>query len=121
MTTNAPPPESELAAEFRRLGENLQQAATSAWQSEEAQRFRQELQTGLKALEGGLREAAAGPTGQRIKAEAEDFAARVRAGQVENRLRSDLLTALRAVNAALTKNAAPPPETPPTDNASGML
>ena len=61
------------------------------------------------------------PTGQRIKAEAEDFAARVKAGQVENQLRNDLLAALKAVNAALAKNAEPHAEPPPTDNNSGML
>ena len=96
MTSNPPPPESELSEEFRRLGENLKQAATAAWQSEEAQKFRQELQTGLRALESGLRDAAASPTGQRIKTEAEEIPARVRSGQVENQLRNDLLAALKA-------------------------
>ena len=60
MTSNPPPPESELSEEFRRLGENLKQAATTAWQSEEAQKFRQELQTGLRALESGIRDASPG-------------------------------------------------------------
>ncbi len=99
----------DLAAEFLKLGQNLKQAAEAAWVSPEGQRLRGEIKSGLQALEKGLSEAAAemttGETGQKLKAEVEDFSARVRSGQVEARLREDLLAALRAVNTHLDKAA----------------
>lgn len=116
MTSTPPPPESELSEEFRRLAENLKQAAAAAWHSEESQKLKQEIRTGLHALEAGLKgateEFASSETGQRVKAGVEDFSARVRSGEVEGRLRQDLLAALRAVNETLQKNTGP---TGPTD------
>jgi len=98
------------------LGQNLGSALRAAWESDEGQQLRRELSTGLSALERSLRSAAAdlsaGETGQRLKGEVEDFGQRVRSGQVESQLRSDLLSALRAVNTELTKagRRATPPE-----------
>jgi hypothetical protein len=104
-------PEGDLMDEFRQLGNNLAAAARSAWQSEESQKLRNEIKVGLAALEAGLRQASAevtsGETGQRIKSEVEDFSARVRSGQVESQLRSDLLAALRKVNSELEKATRP--------------
>jgi hypothetical protein len=106
-----PPPEGDLLDEFRQLGRNLAAAARSAWQSEESQKLRNELRVGLAALEAGLKQASAevtsGETGQRIKAEVNDFSERVRSGQVESRLRDDLLAALRKVNSELEKATRP--------------
>ncbi len=111
MTSTPPPPEGELSEELRKLGENLKQAAQAAWHSEESQKLKQELRTGLRALEAGLKDATTefktGETGQRLKAEVHDFSARVRSGQVESQVRQDLLAALRAVNDTLQKNAHP--------------
>ena len=117
MTSTPPPPEGELSDELRKLGENLKQAAQAAWQSEESQKLKQELRSGLRALEAGLRDATTGETGQRIKADVEDFSARVRSGQVESQVRQDLLAALRLVNAALQKSAEPKG---PDDKPSSM-
>ena len=104
-------PESDLSAELRELGRNLKTAAKTAWQSEESRRLQQELKAGMAALEAGLREAGAdiqsGETGQRIRKEADDFRERVRTGEMETRLRTDLLSALRTVNAELKKAAQP--------------
>jgi hypothetical protein len=114
MTT--PPPEGDLFDEFRKLGQNLSEAARAAWHSEESQKLRQELKVGLAALEAGLRQAGAevtsGETGQRIKSEVEDFSERVRTGQVESQLRRDLLAALRKVNEELQKATQPRGEPP---------
>ncbi|MCC6188727.1 MAG: hypothetical protein IT318_06805 [Anaerolineales bacterium] len=118
--TTPPPPEDDLLAEFRQLGRNLVAAARSAWESDESQKLRQEIKVGLAALEAGLRQASAevtsGETGQRIKAEVEDFSERVRTGQVESQLRNDLLAALRKVNEELQKatptEGQPPGRTP---------
>jgi hypothetical protein len=100
-------PEGELSAELRELGENLKSAARAAWESEESKRLQQELKSGLAALEDRLRETGSeintGEAQQRVRAEAHAFGERVRSGEVEARLRTDLLAALRTVNAELKK------------------
>lgn len=121
MTSTPPPPESELSEEFRRLAENLKQAAAAAWHSEETQKLKQEIRVGLQALETGLKgataEFAASETGQRVKAGVEDFSERVRSGEVESRVRQDLLAALWVVNETLQKSTQPkgPADTPSGD------
>jgi uncharacterized lipoprotein YmbA len=111
-----------LSEELRKLGENLKAAAQAAWHSEESQKLRQELRSGLSALEAGLKgatnEFTSGETGQRLKADVHDFSERVRSGQVETQVRQDLLAALRAVNETLQKNSAPKP---PDDKPAGMV
>jgi hypothetical protein len=118
---SATPPEGDLPDEFRKLGQNLKAALKSAWTSEEGRRLQRELQTGLAALQTGLSEAAteltAGPTGQQLRAEMEDLGQRLRSRQVESAVKSELLSALRAVNAELQKAAQPragdrPPDEP---------
>jgi hypothetical protein len=46
--TDPLPPENDLAAEFRRLGENLRSALQSAWESEERLRLQDEIERGLR-------------------------------------------------------------------------
>ena len=107
--------EGELSDELRELGRNLKSAAKAAWESEESRRLQQELRSGMAALEAGLREAGneinTGETGQRLRQDVHNFQERVRSGQVETQLRSDLLSALRTVNAEL-KKASQPAEKP---------
>ena len=104
-------PEGDLSAELRDLGRNLKTAAKTAWESEESRRLQQELKTGLAALEAGLREASgelSSPEArQRVRTEVHDIGERLRSGQVETRLRSDLLAALRTLNAELKKASQP--------------
>jgi hypothetical protein len=100
-------PESDLSAELRALGHNLKTAAKTAWESEESRRLQQEIKTGLAALEAGLREASgelsSSETRQRVRSEVHEMGERFRGGQVETQLRSNLLAALRTVNAELKK------------------
>ena len=102
-------PEGDLSAELRELGRNLKTAAKAAWESEESRRLQQELRNGLAALEAGLRDASgevgSPETRQRVRTEVHEFGARVRSGEVETQLRTDLLAALRTVNAELKKAA----------------
>src|SRR5438270_7147258 len=119
MSTENPNPEGDVSAELSELGRNLKNAAKAAWESEESRRLQQELKTGLAALEAGLREAsddfASGEAGQRVRGEAREFRERVRSGQVPGQLRTDLLSALRMVNAELKKASRPP--SPPADKS----
>lgn len=121
MTTK--PPEDDLPGEFLRLGHNLRDAVKAVWDSEEGRRLQRDIKTGLSALEAGLKEAAEELTqsevGQRVKDEMHDLGQRVRAGDVESRVKSDLLEALRTVNRELQKVSRragqPPSDQPPTE------
>jgi len=101
------PPAGDLSAELLELGHNLKMAAKTVWESEESRRLQQELKQGLAALETGLREAASDETRQRVRDETHEFSQRVRSGQIETQLRTDLLQALRTVNAELKKATKP--------------
>jgi hypothetical protein len=100
-----PQAESDLAEEFRRLGNSLQEALKTAWESEERKSLTKEIQDGLEALGDSVRQAtsefAEGPAGQRMKTEIDEFTDRVRSGHVTAELRQDLIAALRKVNAEL--------------------
>jgi mevalonate kinase len=100
-----PQAEGDLAEEFRRLGNSLQEALKTAWESEERRSLTKEIQDGLDALGDSVKQAASefaeSSTGQRVKAEVDEFADRVRSGQVTAELREDLLAALMKVSAEL--------------------
>ena len=98
-------PENEVVNELRNLGQNLKGILQAAWESEERQKLQKELESGLAELQKTVAEFAASPTGQKIKAEVHDLGERVRSGHVESQLRSDLLAALRTINAELEKAA----------------
>jgi hypothetical protein len=99
-----------IGNELRALGDNLIATLREAWGTPERQRLQSEIETGLADLGSSLKKAAAdfetSPTGQRLKADIDDFGERVRSGEVESKLRSELLEALRAVNIELEKAAA---------------
>jgi hypothetical protein len=104
------PQEINIGDELRALGDNLIATLREAWGSPERQRLQSEIETGLADLGSSLKKAAddfeTSPTGQRLKADIGDFGERVRSGEVESKLRSELLGALRAVNIELEKAAA---------------
>jgi uncharacterized coiled-coil DUF342 family protein len=112
-----PGPEGDLGEEFRKLGVNLRDAFQEAWDSEERKRLQHEVEEGLADVMATLKEAAhdlaSGPTGQRIKADLQDLGQRVQTGELEARVRQELIRALRAVNAELEKaTGAGEPEDP---------
>lgn len=110
MTDTPPNPQENLSDEFRRLGQNLVDTMRSAWDSPERKRLQDEIGDGLDELAKTIRlEVDAfqqSPTGQRIRSDVEDFRQRVRKGEVEEKLREDLLAALRAINDELKKVSA---------------
>ncbi len=99
----------DLANELKALGENLRQVLQAAWESDERKKLQGEVETGLANLVSALQSAGAdfakSPAGQRLKAEAESLQARVRDTHAEERVRSELLAALRRANAELQKAA----------------
>jgi len=110
--TDPLPPENELAAEFRRLGENLRSALQSAWESEERLRLEDEIERGLRQAAESLREAAddvrTSPVGQRLHGDLEDLEARLRSGELRAKARGEILKAVRMLNAELEKIRRPP-------------
>jgi DNA topoisomerase VI subunit B len=115
MANDTPAPENELADELQNLGRNLKTVLQAAWESEERRKLQREIQAGLAELQKAVNELSHSPTGQRLRAEVQDLGERVRGTRVETQLRSDLLAALRAINAELEKAAKKRKDTPPAD------
>ena len=99
----------DLASEFRRLGMNLTQALQAAWDSEERRRLETEIEAGLSeaaaALRGAAKEFSASPAGHQLREELRDLGDRVRTGELETKVRQDVLGGLRAINAELERAA----------------
>lgn len=109
----------QLKSEFEHLGDNLRQLFVSAWESEERKNFQDELERGLTDLGDSLKQTAKdfqeSETGQQVKAEAEDFRDRIASGEVEQKVREDILSVLHKVNTELEKITKPEPEDPETE------
>lgn len=102
-----------LASEFQELGNNLKNIFVSAWESEQRKNIQQELEDGFSELGESLKQTAEeihdSEAGQRVKAEAEDLRDRVRTGEVETKIREDILSVLHKVNSELGKIIQPDP------------
>jgi hypothetical protein len=100
------------------LGRNLKSILQAAWESEERRKLQQELETGLAELGRSLNQTVddfkESPTGQRLRADAEDLRTRIRTGEIETEVRDDLLSVLRRVNVELEKAAGRAPKETPT-------
>lgn len=99
--------QTDLASQFRELGENLKNMFQSAWDSEEAQNFKEELRNGLSELGDAASQAVedfhVSEASQKIKTEAEDFKNRVESGEVEDKAREEISKALNIINTELQK------------------
>ena len=108
----------DLASEFQELGKNLKNVFVNAWESEQRKNLQQELEDGFSELGESLKQTAEeihdSDTGQRVKAEAEDLRDRVRSGEVETKIREDILAVLHKVNSELGKITQPEPSTDET-------
>ena len=108
---------NDIADELRQLGSNIKEALRGAWESQERQKLQQEIQEGLSELGNILNQAAddfkSTQTGQNLKADFDDFKERLRTGEVENKVRSEILEALQTANRELkrvTESRRPPEE-----------
>ena len=100
-------PEDDLRSEFYNLGQSLKEAFYQAWESDERRKLQGDIEAGLSDLGVVLKEVLddfnASEAGQQIKREVGDLSARVRSGEVESKVREDLLAALKRVNSELDK------------------
>lgn len=100
---------NDVLEELRELGRNLQAIVQSVWESEERKKLERELEAGLTEAYNSLTKAAHdfsdSPTGKNLKTDLEDLGERIRSGEVETRVRDEILTALRSANEGLKKAA----------------
>jgi hypothetical protein len=112
---NNPYSPDDLTDEFRNLGNNLKSIFQNAWESAERRKLQQEIETGLdelgKSLNQAFSEIKDSPASQQLKDDARDLHDRVRSGEVETKVRSELLSILHQVNTELQKVVAPKPGT----------
>ena len=104
-------PEENLADEIRALGQNLIQVLRSAWDHPERKRLQRELENGLYDLSNTvnreMEEFKESPTGQRLRTDVENLQERVRTGEAEAKVRSELLHIMRTINQELQKVTQP--------------
>ena len=95
----------EVMQELRELGQNLRALLQSAWESDERKKMQGEIETGLNDLFASLSQAAKdfseSPTGQTLKSDLQDVQERIRTGEVETKIHSEVVSALRAANECL--------------------
>lgn len=100
----------EILDELHNLGKNLKDLLQSAWESEERKKAQKEIETGLndllRTLSQTANDFAQSPTGQTLKADIEDLHQRIQTGEVEKKVRDEVVTALRMANEGLKKAAA---------------
>ena len=96
-----------MASEFQRLGKNIKEAISSAWESEERKQLQREIKEGLSEVGQSLNalfdELGESSAAQHIKSNVEDFSDSVRSGEVRSKVRQDVVSALRKVNDEIEK------------------
>jgi hypothetical protein len=102
-----PRPEGRLEDEFQVLGMNLVAALRAAWDTPERKRVQEELITGLNGLGTTLRQEAdnfaSSSAGQQLKSSAEQVGERLRSAEAQEKVRQELLNALKVANSELQK------------------
>lgn len=118
-TTQSEPSGSEIADELHALGVHLKEILRTAWESPERKKVQQEIETGLSDLGETINSAAEefkeSPAGETLRADVEDLKERFRSGEVETKIRDEILRALRIVNTELEK-ATHPSEEPSSED-----
>jgi hypothetical protein len=101
------PPKHEIGDEFREIGENLIGIIHSTWNSPERKSLTQEIESGLLEMGALIRDELEkfelSSTGQQLKSDVDDLRDRIRSGEIEQKIRSDLVNALQLVNNELKR------------------
>ena len=101
--------DNEVIREFRRLGENLKGTIEAAWDSEQRQNLSTEIKEGLRQLSDSIEKAATDigekPQVQKLREDVDDFAGRVKSGEVGDKAREGLSSALDKINTELEKTS----------------
>jgi hypothetical protein len=104
-----PPSQGDLADELRKLGNNIKTILATLWESEERKKVQREVETGLNSFGSSLNQAAndfqKSDAGQRLKDDIDQISEQIRRGEIEARVRTNILSALKVVNEELQKAA----------------
>jgi len=120
--TDQTPPQDELSEEMRKLAENINRFAKTAWESPERQKIQSELETHLNEIGGGLEDAAQqfsqSPAGQQVKNELKDFNRRLANGEIETQVKKEVVNVLGILNREIEQvanrhSSTPGPDAPP--------
>lgn len=99
--------DESLAQALADLGKNLVAVMHVTWERPERRKLQEDIEKGVNDLGSTLRDgakaAADNPVSQRIRSDIEDLSDRVRSGQVETKVRSELISALQTLNIELEK------------------
>ena len=101
---------NEIVQEFRRLGDNLKETIEAAWESDQRKKLSTDIQEGLRQLSESIEKAATDigekPQVQKLREDVDDLATRVRSGEVGEKARTGLKSALDKINVELEKTSA---------------
>lgn len=110
-------PNDNINDQLNELGKNLRNALQTAWESEERRKLQKEIEDGLANLGASLSQAAkdfsSSPTGQSLKEDVKDMQERWRKGEVQSKVHTEVVDALRKVNEELQKATKKPPSDKP--------
>lgn len=100
---------TDVAEEFKKLGQNLSNTLQSLLDSDEARRIEGEVRKGLTGfadeVEKFVREAANSPSAQRLKEDAKDMGKRVESSDVTRQAQEGVVSGLRWMSVELDKLA----------------
>jgi hypothetical protein len=126
---------ANVGEQFKKLGESLAAAVSATWESEETQRYFEQVKVEVSAaaqqISTAVKEAADSEEGQRVQTEFEKAADSVRSkgGEIYDEIRPELVTAFRNIRAEVDKiihqmeqrepaaSAEPPPSDSPDEKA----
>ena len=116
--------EDSIKDEFRNLSNNFVDMIRTAWDSPGRKNLQSEIEQGLSEFSSSLKreieDISGSPTGQQIKSDYEDIKERVRTGEMETKVRDELVSALRIINKEIEKVSskwAPPSPTADEDDS----
>lgn len=96
---------TSLEQEFEILGKNIHAALQGAWGSEERKRLSEEIQKGLNEVGNALGKVAQdlqqNETVQQVSSEIDEFADRVRTGELASKLKTETIEVLQSLNQEL--------------------
>jgi vacuolar-type H+-ATPase subunit E/Vma4 len=94
-----------LEQEFEKLGANIRNALQGAWSREERKKLSEEIQRGLDEVGTTLGRVVddlqQNETVQQVSTEVDEFAERIRSGEVTQKLRAETVEVLRSLNKEL--------------------
>ncbi len=104
---STPDRSGDIAAEFVEFGRNIKIALQTAWASEDRRKLQSEIEKGLKEVGEALKQATndfpRSQAAQILKTDAEDFQKRVQSGELEAKVRSEVLAVIQMANEQLKK------------------